>query len=88
MPQLNALAVGARAGEDLLLAVGGSVDDSWTFIGWSVHVSRDGAGTWEATLLPDIGVPTTVAVADQDADFGVIGLEGGRGLLVTRNGGM
>ncbi|MFU8802399.1 MAG: hypothetical protein ACNA8W_01190 [Bradymonadaceae bacterium] len=70
-----------------MLAVGRATDTEGKAFP-SIHVSNDGAATWHAEVLPFIGFPTSMAVANDNALFGVIGLEGGRGLLVTRTGGM
>jgi photosystem II stability/assembly factor-like uncharacterized protein len=82
-PELSALGVGRSITDtDLVLTAGYSSTSQW-----SVHASDDGASSWTSTVILFVGVPTSIAVADEAGEFGVIGLEAGRGLLVTRTGG-
>lgn len=84
--KLAALDTGALDGEDLLLGVEFSAADDETS-DWSIYVSENGAQSWSSIRLGYKGIPSTVVVADEKAELAVIGLEAGRGLLVTRSGG-
>lgn len=88
---IDVLDVGAYEGQDVLLAAGILDPNDVDLLAEgpsAIRVSRDGAATWTASMLPHIGVPTSVAVAEEAGNFGIIGFEGGRGLLITRTGGL
>jgi photosystem II stability/assembly factor-like uncharacterized protein len=72
------LAVGACGGQDCVA----------TFTANQVHFSADGAQTWRSYSIDGLGTVTDVAVADANGKLTLIGLKGGRSLLVTRTGGL
>ncbi len=85
LPKLLDIGIGRAAGADHIYGVGRS--DTVQTTQWSIHVSRDGAASWQSVVLPYMGVPSAVAVAEQLGTFGAIGFGVGRGLLVTRTAG-
>ncbi len=85
LPDLYVVAVGAASGVDRVVALGrtSTLEEPQ----WSLHVSADGALSWATQTIPYLGLPSAAAAAEGTGDLFAIGLEGGRGLLVTRTGG-
>lgn len=86
LPDLFAIAVGAANGVDRIVAIGRTSTEAEPQ--WSLHISADGALSWGTQTIPYLGLPSVARAAEGTGDLFAIGLEGGRGLLVTRTGGL
>lgn len=85
LPEIYQVAVGAASGVDQVVAIGRTSTEGPPQ--WSLHVSGNGALSWTTHAIPYVGLPSAAAAAEGTGDLFAIGLEGGRGLLVTRSGG-